>query len=286
MLDLTDAILDATQVTKPRRRIVVRPSAFGVAFDLSRARYLAGRKDFHADLRFLDECIEAGVLTLSHTPGEPALGVPAQIAQFWDHPDPQPAVEALMDRARDMNQDCSYSRFDLARTREFIGDHFGVWVLAAFDACPHISSKSDMFRMCWLYVSGGIYLDADEVCISPFREFLSPGADVTITHTPGDPSCLNTWLFACQPRSRLILSMLVLSVATIDRMMATRATVNAWILAGPGALTMTVLDDIARNGRLTVARDLCVLSDQAFRRHIHNAYDLEYKADPIGNWRL
>jgi hypothetical protein len=83
-----------------------------------------------------------------------------------------------------------------------------------------------------------------------------------------------------------LLRTLALAVASINQMAATGTKQNAWLLTGPGPLTMAVLDDIAINGRLTICDHLSLLPDNHLRMHIHCVYDLPYKQDAIGNWRL
>ncbi|WP_210593669.1 hypothetical protein [Streptomyces sp. GESEQ-35] len=34
--------------------------------------------------------------------------------------------------------------------------------MAAFDACPHPAMRSDYFRLCYLAINGGFYIDADD----------------------------------------------------------------------------------------------------------------------------
>ncbi len=53
-------------------------------------------------------------------------------------------------------------RFDDASARRFVVDHLEAHHLRALDACYHPAMRSDYFRLCYISVRGGCYVDADD----------------------------------------------------------------------------------------------------------------------------
>ena len=63
-----------------------------------------------------------------------------------------------------MNPTYDYEFFDDKRCREFIKEHYEPDVIIAFDMLNVGAAKADLFRWCYLYIRGGIYLDMDMQC--------------------------------------------------------------------------------------------------------------------------
>jgi hypothetical protein len=55
--------------------------------------------------------------------------------------------------------------FDEQRARAFVADSLGVRHERAFERCYHPAMKADYFRLCYLLIEGGFYVDADDICI-------------------------------------------------------------------------------------------------------------------------
>jgi len=56
--------------------------------------------------------------------------------------------------------------------RDFIDEEFSKEHLKAFDTCYHPAMKCDYFRLCYIYINGGFYVDADEVYKGTECEYL------------------------------------------------------------------------------------------------------------------
>jgi mannosyltransferase OCH1-like enzyme len=54
--------------------------------------------------------------------------------------------------------------FDERSAKAFIGRSLGTRHERAFDRCYHPAMQADYFRLCYLLVEGGFYVDADDVC--------------------------------------------------------------------------------------------------------------------------
>lgn len=106
-------------------------------------------------------------LTHQATPHRPvitgSLPVPRVLVQYWDVPDvPDDVAECLASWAPLESRGFTRLLFDRNRARRFILDAYGGEHAAAFDAAPHPAARSDYFRLCYLAVEGGWYVDADD----------------------------------------------------------------------------------------------------------------------------
>ena len=55
--------------------------------------------------------------------------------------------------------------FDEHAAKAFIGDSLDARHECAFERCYHPAMQADYFRLCYLLVEGGFYVDADDVCV-------------------------------------------------------------------------------------------------------------------------
>lgn len=90
---------------------------------------------------------------------------PYKIMQFWDKTDIPNDVLEFMSRWQTRYKD-RYVRFDDQSAQLFILNHFGGNIMDAYRRCWHPAMKSDYFRLCYLLVEGGCYIDADETPLS------------------------------------------------------------------------------------------------------------------------
>jgi mannosyltransferase OCH1-like enzyme len=72
-----------------------------------------------------------------------------------------------------MNPEYEHYYFDDEKRIEFIEKYFDNRVVHAYLSLIAGAFKADLWRCCVLYINGGIYVDADMVCIKPLRECIS-----------------------------------------------------------------------------------------------------------------
>ncbi|WP_114912291.1 WcbI family polysaccharide biosynthesis putative acetyltransferase [Acidibrevibacterium fodinaquatile] len=89
------------------------------------------------------------------------------IVQFWDSLDPPSDVLELIAAWRASVSPGSHLLFNESSALKFILDNFPPKYAEAFEHCFHPAMKSDLFRLAYLYVNGGIYIDADDSIIAP-----------------------------------------------------------------------------------------------------------------------
>jgi mannosyltransferase OCH1-like enzyme len=83
------------------------------------------------------------------------------LMQFWDAPHAPDDVEELMASWR-ADPSFVYHRYCWESARAFIQDHFDCRTLAVFESCAIPAMQSDVFRLCWLFEKGGVYVDSDQ----------------------------------------------------------------------------------------------------------------------------
>lgn len=91
--------------------------------------------------------------------------VPRRIIQFWDsHLDVPDDVRICMETWQPLRgAGFALACFDDSSARRFVADNMESRHLKAFDACYHPAMRSDYFRLCYIGLCGGCYVDADDV---------------------------------------------------------------------------------------------------------------------------
>jgi len=91
--------------------------------------------------------------------------LPKRIVQFWDDLHHLPSdVKECMESWKVLERfGFELQIFDESSAREFIWVHLGERYQKAFDQCYHPSMKSDYFRYSYIFMEGGVYVDADDV---------------------------------------------------------------------------------------------------------------------------
>ena len=87
------------------------------------------------------------------------------IVQFWNDPNQLPwdVSECIGSWKKLEDQGFQLLLFDDNRARDFIGQRLGSRYEKAYDMCYHPAMQSDYFRLCFILLEGGCYLDADDV---------------------------------------------------------------------------------------------------------------------------
>lgn len=90
--------------------------------------------------------------------------IPKRIVQFWDdHTNLPDDVNACINTWRETeNQGIELLLFDKRQASDFIFDKLGGTYRQAFERCYHPAMQSDLFRLCYIFVEGGCYIDADD----------------------------------------------------------------------------------------------------------------------------
>jgi len=91
--------------------------------------------------------------------------IPKVVVQYWHDADGIPEdVQSCLDSWELLSaQGFKRVLFDDNKARFFILETLGHTYVAAFDLCYHPAMRCDYFRLCYMLIHGGFYIDADEV---------------------------------------------------------------------------------------------------------------------------
>jgi len=94
--------------------------------------------------------------------------IPKVIVQFWHDLAqlPSDVEECIQTWALWKANGFEHRLFDERTAAAFIGDSLGARHRRTFKRCYHPAMQADYFRLCYVLVKGGFYVDADDVCVS------------------------------------------------------------------------------------------------------------------------
>ncbi len=281
------------QIVQSHALALSRSGEHDAALAWGRAAYSLSRRFAHGWFALLDIVIAAGAIPSISSRSIPVgrIGnsgplIPPRLMQFWDRPVPPADVGALMDKMQSMNPQWFYHRITDARARQFLDQHFGPRVVAAYNTLSHVAARSDLFRACWLYQRGGVYADADEDCTRPVEHILPSGSRFVLSWSNGAPSCINNWFVAIAPAHPMMKRIIMLALHQIEETVRRNLKLNAWVLTGPGVYTMACLDCITLDPACYDISDLSLINEVEYRRTLKSPEMLAYRHDPKANWRL
>ncbi len=233
-----------------------------------------------------------------------ARKVPRRIVQFWDNRDRVPADvnECIETWRKTEEQGVERLLFDKRQARDFIGRKLGPLHKRAFDRCYHPAMQSDYFRLCYILVEGGCYIDADDVYDgAQIQHLFTDGRlkvqplcyDIT-NSVMVDPSIFTrpgadapSWIFYFNNNPLIAgrghpLIARALAGATLSLQLSeTNGLPEIQSTTGPGNLTKSIFDAVTESAE--IKETLLVLCD--WESIAISKWDLSYRNDPR-NWRL
>lgn len=156
------------------------------------------------------------------------MAIPRIIHQIWIGPKSPPTH--LMDTWRDKHPDFEYIRWSES---ELQARGFASECQSQIDAMPEINGKADIYRWEILHKYGGIFVDADSVCVEPFDDtFLARTAFAGFENETVRKGLVATGTMGFVPGYPLCR-------AAIDQIRGSPidTTKRAWFTVGPGLLT-------------------------------------------------
>lgn len=256
---------------------------------------------------FRSHYIQALVQTPDPRPTAMSLNqhyIPKVIVQFWHDSDKIPEdVRECLDSWAILNiQGFKRVLFDDGQARHFIFNKFGYRYLQAFDRCYHPAMRCDYFRLCYILVNGGFYVDADEMyqgtecdrffCDSKLK--VQPLCYDTITGNMITPYCFikkcqssPSWIFYIN--NNPIVSPAGHPIIHLALERATRILLNSLerpeiqSTTGPGNLTASLVSHAISSSLSGSDRDFLILSE--WEAVSISPWPLSYRNDER-NWRL
>lgn len=118
----------------------------------------------------------------STAPENQGTSIPRRIVQYWhDLQALPPDVQECMDSwSMWASSGFEYRVFDVRSAARFIKQSLGRDHLRAFMRCYHPAMQADYFRLSYLVINGGMYVDADDVCIAKDISELFVGSGVKV----------------------------------------------------------------------------------------------------------
>lgn len=252
------------------------------------------KRDF---FRCLQDGVESGWLpTLTEqdtAPSEPCAlppSIPKRIAQYWHSETLPDDVAHSIKKVENHNQgfDIILSHDDSARA--FLHTHFGQSMVELFDVCFHPAMRSDLWRMCDLYVHGGIYVDVDISMHSGLSAITGHASyDCFMMYAIGSPWCIENGLVISRKEHPLIESIIHELCASLTRYKENpNSFENIWVNTGPGVTTIGAIKYLfdTTPPEAPQATGEGFLLGHHSRAHVSYGHDeLAYKGSAAGNWR-
>lgn len=229
---------------------------------------------------------------------------PKRIVQFWDNLDqlPRDVDKCIETWTKAEEQGIERILFDKNQARKFIGRKLGARYKQAFDYCYHPAMQSDYFRLCYIFVEGGCYIDVDDVFNGAqlqhlFRDSrlkIQPLCYDTATNQMVPPSLFtklgenaSSWIFYFNNNPLIAGSghpLIDHALAQATRYLecdVTNGLKEIQSTTGPGNLTKSIFDAIAKCGEMEGT--LLILRD--WESIAKTKWELSYRND-FRNWRL
>jgi len=229
---------------------------------------------------------------------------PRTIVQFWDDLDQLPGdVRECIESWKKLGeQGFEVLLFDNNSARDFVARRLGPRYESAYVKCYHPAMRSDYFRLCYILMEGGCYLDADDVYHGSAIEHLFNDGRLRIqplcydisTNQMVPPSVFtelganaSTWIFYFNNNPLIAVNghpivkrALAKATEALERPTAGELP-EIQSTTGPGNLTKSIFDLATEQGE--IARALLVLCD--WEDIAINKWSLSYRHD-ARNWRL
>ena len=117
--------------------------------------------------------------------------IPKKIFQTFESKDMPFGMSKACESWKQKNPDYEYTFFDKTDRVNFIRNNFNKEVLNAYYTLIPGAFKADLWRVCVLYIYGGVYIDSDTICETPLSELIE--ADDKFIITRDDPMA-KKWL--------------------------------------------------------------------------------------------
>jgi len=114
--------------------------------------------------------------------------IPKTIVQYWHSFEELPNdVSKCIESWKPLEKKgFEFEFFDDDSAKTFIYKHLGEKYLISYLKCHHPAMRSDYFRLCYLYIKGGFYVDSDEIYLNEEIYYLFKNNNIKV-----QPFCYN-----------------------------------------------------------------------------------------------
>lgn len=110
--------------------------------------------------------------------------IPLNIYLTWGTKQLPTKMQENVDKMKKVNPEFNIQLFDDNDCRKFIKNNFNKDILTAFDTLKPGAYKADLWRLCILYINGGIYIDIKLNCINNFKFIALTEKEHLVIDTP------------------------------------------------------------------------------------------------------
>ncbi|WP_435259570.1 tetratricopeptide repeat protein [Thioclava sp. FR2] len=159
--------------------------------------------------------------------------VPFKVMQYWDKAEPPEDIANLM-KAWEGAPAVSYSRFDRRKALDWLANTLGDEWRAALRAARSPAEESDYFRLAYLMIEGGLYVDSDDRLSGNLAFEMQQTQGLTV-FVEQEGAIGNNIIFAPALHPAIVWAAHAAKVALLER-----HNDNTWVKTGPGLLTRAV----------------------------------------------
>ena len=163
--------------------------------------------------------------------------IPLNIYLTWSIKQLPIKMQENVDRMRKVNPEFNIQLFDCDERREFIKNNFSEDILIAYDILKPGAYKADLWRLCILFINGGIYIDIKFNCINNFKFIALTEKEHLVIDRPGhwkkEEIGLYNALMVFKPKNILLL---ICINKISDNIKNKNYSISALYPTGPGLL--------------------------------------------------
>lgn len=154
---------------------------------------------------------------------------------------------------QDLNPDYTYQFFDDLSCRKFLELHFDADVVTTYNTLLPGAYKSDLFRICLLYVTGGCYVDCQTQPFIPLHHVIDADTEFCSALAAESPYCIFQGFLCTVPRHPV----LMLSInKTVKNVQQRKVFKSLFELTGPDLLGMCLNKYLGRTKRQSLKGNL------------------------------
>jgi hypothetical protein len=234
----------------------------------------------------LTALFESHVLNVAECGAQRSMDIiPQHLLQFWDQDTPPAEVQAAIDTWSDFNPNVEHRIFSDKTARDFLMKNYEIEIVELFDFCHHPAMRSDFFRIAYLALEGGIYVDADEICVGSIIDFLKeyPSSELYLIASNGADLYLYNGFIACTRENKFVMLTFDQIVRSLRSAKASGFRASIWDITGPGQISRAVADIVLANPGASESISIIAETDY---QEISKTVWMEYKGTTAGNWRV
>ena len=181
---------------------------------------------------------------------------------------------------KDLNIEYEHYYFDNKKSVEFINKYFDKSVLTAYLKLVPGAFKADLWRCCVLYINGGVYVDADTICLLPLKDYILPNDEFVVSRDdPMSKSYLWNGFIASTPKHPFLKK----QIDEIVNNVASNKKCYYLDISGPGLLGKSVNEVTGRNINTEYELGENIINDYNFKILFHDWKTKNIKLGEHGN---